>query len=355
MCLDRGRRDETNGTACCEPQPPLLRYMALGLATLWLAALGCASARSGDGESERRPERGIVPDVAIRLGSQVYALAVAPDGTWLATASREDGIVVWELPTGKRGRVLGAKAAVPIALAAHGERLVAGCGDGTVRVWNVRRGLLELTLRGHTREVESVAISPQGQWLASAAFDGSVRVWDLRDGSLRSRFALGRFSNTLVAWGPRGRSLVVAHGPDPIRVYDLSGRLIRTLPQAVWGGYSVLATSGDGNWGVAADYYSAINSFDLVTGELLARWIAHVEEIHAIDVDPHRRRLVSGCWGSWIRLWEAENKSLVWETHVDEGEITATVFGPTGRYVVAASVTGAVMVLDASTGRKVGE
>ena len=65
-------------------------------------------------------------------------MAIAPDGTWLASAG----------------------------------------DDGTVRIWDPATGQQRAVLTGHTGAVTAVAIAPDGTWLASAGDDGTVRIWD---------------------------------------------------------------------------------------------------------------------------------------------------------------------------------
>jgi WD40 repeat protein len=72
------------------------------------------------------------------------ALAIAPDGSWLATAT----------------------------------------GD-TARIWGVD-GKLRATLSGHLKRVTSITVAPDGSWLATAArSDATVRIW-AADGTLRA-------------------------------------------------------------------------------------------------------------------------------------------------------------------------
>jgi len=67
--------------------------------------------------------------------SAVGALAVAPGGTWLASASY----------------------------------------DNAVRIWDPHTGQTRHTLTGHTRPVRALAVAPDGTWLASAGYDATVR------------------------------------------------------------------------------------------------------------------------------------------------------------------------------------
>jgi WD40 repeat protein len=71
------------------------------------------------------------------------AVATSPDGTWLATAS----------------------------------------DDETLRLWDRDTGTLLHSLTGHTDMVRAAAISSDGTWLASASGDGTVRVWDRATGT----------------------------------------------------------------------------------------------------------------------------------------------------------------------------
>ena len=57
---------------------------------------------------------------------------------------------------------------------------IGGTYSGSLSVWDLRRGTLLVTLRGHGRSVRSAAWTPDGAQLVSASLDGTVRVWDSR-------------------------------------------------------------------------------------------------------------------------------------------------------------------------------
>lgn len=101
--------------------------VAILLGTVVLAA-GCGG--GGDGAAPREVLRG--------HADEVDAVAFAPDGGTLASASL----------------------------------------DGTVRLWDVaRRAPLGEPLRGHAGIVNSVAFAPDGRTLVSAGEDGTVWLW----------------------------------------------------------------------------------------------------------------------------------------------------------------------------------
>ena len=67
--------------------------------------------------------------------AQVYSLAFSPDGHWLASASKDRTVVLWDVATGEPGHILrGHKSHVlRLAFSPDGKRLASAGGDMSVR------------------------------------------------------------------------------------------------------------------------------------------------------------------------------------------------------------------------------
>src|SRR6516165_10184827 len=114
----------------------------------------------------------------------VSTLAFSPDGKLLASTSpgaMDRMIKLWDPATGEEKasfQIEARNSASCVAFSPDSKTLAAGCGDGTVRLWDVRAGKQTSTLKGHTKSVRRVAFSPDGKTLASASSDGTVKLWD---------------------------------------------------------------------------------------------------------------------------------------------------------------------------------
>jgi WD40 repeat protein len=70
-----------------------------------------------------------------------------------------------------------------VAIAPDGSWLATGGLDHTVRIWDPVTGTQRHTLTDHTSYVQAVAITPDGSWLATGGYDGTVRIWDPATGA----------------------------------------------------------------------------------------------------------------------------------------------------------------------------
>ena len=100
-----------------------------------------------------------------------------------------------------------------VAIAPDGTWLASGGGDGSVRIWDPATGQQRAASPATPAAVRAVAIAPDGTWLASGGDDRSVRIWDLATG--RQRAALTGHTGPVDGGGDRPGRHLAGHRRRP--------------------------------------------------------------------------------------------------------------------------------------------
>jgi hypothetical protein len=125
--------------------------------------------------------RGVTSHVLGGHDDAVYAVAVSPDGKWLATAGYDRRILIWDFASQTQHMVLeGHNGPIfDLAFAPNSRILASASADATVKVWDVQSGQRLDTLSQPLKEQFSVDISPDGQFIVAAGADNRLRLWRL--------------------------------------------------------------------------------------------------------------------------------------------------------------------------------
>jgi class 3 adenylate cyclase/GTPase SAR1 family protein len=106
--------------------------------------------------------------------------------------------------------------------------VAAASSEKTIQIWDSRTGRKVASLEGHTRSVRSVAVSNNGQVLASASDDGNIRLWNCKDWRLVASVFLASKRATKfpilipkIAFHPQFLCLAVGGKPNTIQIWKL--------------------------------------------------------------------------------------------------------------------------------------
>ena len=91
---------------------------------------------------------------------------------------------------------------------------------GLIKIWNVRTGLLIMTLRGHSGEVMDMQIHPDNTLLASCDDQKIIRIWDLRNGACVEVLSAHTNKVTTIEWSP---AIVTSANGSTVRVLMSTG------------------------------------------------------------------------------------------------------------------------------------
>ncbi|EKX45555.1 hypothetical protein GUITHDRAFT_108428 [Guillardia theta CCMP2712] len=126
-----------------------------------------------------------------------------------------------------------------VELSDDGNRVFSGGLDNEIKIWDLRKEEIELTMSGHTDTLTGLRLSPDGQMLLSNAMDNTVRVWDTRpfvEGS-RCKLVMGghmhNYEKNLIrcAWSPDAARVGSGSADKMVYVWDAEhGKLQYKLP-----------------------------------------------------------------------------------------------------------------------------
>jgi F-box and WD-40 domain protein CDC4 len=137
--------------------------------------------------------------------------SLSPETPIIVTGSRDTTLRVWRLPDPKKSRWTPASAPIvdssldPVnaerarnpyfehlltghtnsvrAIAGHGNTLISGSYDCTVKSWDLATGRNVFTFRGHREKVYSVGYCPELDRAVSGSMDATVRIWCTKTGA----------------------------------------------------------------------------------------------------------------------------------------------------------------------------
>jgi WD40 repeat protein len=119
----------------------------------------------------------------------VDGVAVAPDGSLVASVARDSTVRVWDTASGQPVHVLREEPqwirhkrshqnGRALAFAPDGRTLACGSWEAVI-LWDVASGQERCRYTGHLGAVTGVAFSPDGRRLATCSFDTTIVLWDL--------------------------------------------------------------------------------------------------------------------------------------------------------------------------------
>jgi WD40 repeat protein len=282
---------------------------------------------------------------------RMWSAAFSPDGRQIVTTD-DLNAQLWDAQTHrllfklKHGDVV-----YHAVYDAGGTRVVTGCGDGAVRIWDTTSGALLREFRSREPGIRyyAVALSPDGRLVAGLAPRGA-HVWDATTGKSVAdlRDDAGSTFPSL-AFSADGRWFAMSTGND-VSVFDTqTWRRTHAIP-----GRGIHSLSWDplGSRLLTGSAKGDVSIWDVPSGERVQRLRGSGEAVDAVAFASNGHFVAAGSRDGDEQVWDAESAELVSHSNL-RSKILSIEFDRTSSLLVTGSSNGVVNVNDVASGMPV--
>lgn len=247
--------------------------------------------------------------------SNIYGIALSPDGTQLATGHVDGEIRLWRVSDGTLlfKTTAHSHTVWSLAYSPDGRTLASGSFDGTVGLWDSQSGQIKQMLSAHADWVWAIAMSPDSQFVASASSDRTIKLWEIATGECVQTFSGHSDVVAALAFSPDGQTLASGSADCTVRLWNwktgqCNGAKHRPEGERILRGHSeqisALCFSPDSET-LASCQTQAIRLWDLETGECYQTLTDKLTFVWSILFSPDGQQVIYGD-GSTIQIWDAD-------------------------------------------------
>jgi WD40 repeat protein len=261
----------------------------------------------------RNLESGTSVDYLTGHSNVVWAIAYSPDEKYLASASEDGTVMIWNAGThecidtlaGHDGPVYN------LAFSPDGKKLATVSSDLSTLIWDVPTGDPSIPLRGHTQAIRAVAWSKKGDVIATASDDRDTKIWDASGGFEKITLRGHSYPVRDVTFSPDGSRVATASDDNTAKIWDaITGDLLFTL-QGHNASVRRIVYSPDGTRIATASEDKTVKIWNSKTGEIQLTLLGHESNVTTVAFSKNGKQVMSGSDDKTVKIWEVDPDILL--------------------------------------------
>ncbi|MDB5337002.1 MAG: hypothetical protein JWN70_2621, partial [Planctomycetaceae bacterium] len=319
------------------------------------AAASAATAKvvpvaSGDPKAGLKSAKrdGEIPDkvASAIMGGPIYrhavrSVAYSPDGVWLAAGCGDGSVRLWDVKEKKVVRTVQAHENWVFDLAFTPDGLlVTGGGDNLVRLIDPQTGTIRETFLDHSNDLHGVAVTSDGKWLVTCGDDQQVLIRSLTDKTVAE---LGRHDKqvTSVTISRDNQFAATSSRDGTVMLWDLGQRrLARTFKEHTADVISV-AFSPDGSKLVSGGHDKTVREWNAADAKEIALLAGHTEWVFAVLFSQNGEFILTGGGDRRFRVFRESDSKLIYQADLF-ANVSDLALSPDGKTVAAGTSDGTV-------------
>jgi WD40 repeat protein len=236
----------------------------------------------------------------------ISSIDIHPKGSFLATASGDYTINLWDLLTLKvKAQFCHDSVVWSTKFHDTGDFLLSSNDNGLINLYDLNICQVRETYRGHTDSVNKINFQPFTNYFASASSDKSISIWDMRMGLTVQTFYGHLNSINDVIFNPRGDMLYSCDADGIIKAWD-----IRKVSEAgTWVHYphipaNCIEVEKTNNYLYCGYDNGFIGTVNLSKNEIGAKFKAHEGPVNGIGINLTNSNMFTAGGDGSLLVWQ---------------------------------------------------